>query len=69
MALSYDCVCGLSYEDFRTGLTFSDVQQMMYTGSEDPEDWRCRSRHAVLGYWHELKLQLWASHQGLCDDE
>lgn len=63
------CACGLTYDSFRTGLNFSTVQDMMYTGSEDPTDWRCRSRHAVLGYWRELKLQLWAHHQGYCTND
>ena len=69
MDVDEPCVCGLIYEDFRTELTFTTVQQMMYTGSEDPGDWRCRSRHAVLGYWRELKLQLWATHQGYCTND
>lgn len=62
-----DCLCGETYDKFRTGLTFADVKGMMFTGSEDPKDWRQRRRHSVLGYWHELKIQLWMLHLGLCE--
>jgi len=49
------------YRQFRTGLTFADVREML-RGSE-----KHRSRHGspqdrrrtVLGFWHELKLQLY----------
>lgn len=66
--LSETCVCGATYDRFRTGLTFRDVKDMMWTGSENPEDWRHKRRNSVLGYWRELKLQLWAMHVGICED-
>ena len=62
-----DCSCGETYTKFRTGLAFVDVKMMMWSGSEDPADWRHRRRHSVLGYWHELKIQLWMLHLGLCE--
>jgi len=67
--LDDDCgECGASYAAFRTGLTFSDVSMMMFVGDSDPETWRNRGRHGVLGYWRELKLGLWALHRGGCGD-
>jgi hypothetical protein len=48
-----------TYHDFRTGLTFATVRQMMWSGGP-PSEWRSKSRRAVLGYWHELKQQLYA---------
>lgn len=54
--------CGISYQDFRTGLTFAVVRAMMFTGSSDVSQWRQKGRHSVLGFWHELKLQAWHYH-------
>ena len=54
----------LTYENFRTGLTFAEVRRLLWSPDPDPRTWRCKSRRAVLGAWHELKLQLWARLQG-----
>lgn len=54
--------CGIEYDDFRTGLTFREVRRMMFTGAADPCDWRHKRRRSVLGFWHELKTQLWQYH-------
>lgn len=49
------------YRDFRTGLTYADVREMLrrskkHRGRHDrPHD----RRHTVLGFWHEIKLQLY----------
>jgi hypothetical protein len=32
---------------------------MLWSGGE-PSTWRCKSRRAVLGFWRELKLQMYA---------
>jgi len=61
--------CGLKYKDMTTGLTFKDVKQMMFDNSPDPADWKYKRRHTVLGYWHELKLQLWEEHVRTCKGE
>ncbi len=53
----------VSYEDFRTGLTYRDVFWMLWSGSDDPRDWRYKRRHAVLGMWHQLKQQLYAEYE------
>ena len=58
--------CGLLYEEFRTGLTYQDVFIMLWTGSDDPNDWRYKRRHTVLGYWHMIKLEMWRMHIHEC---
>jgi len=42
----------LPYCDFRTGLTFRDVYWMVAAR-------RWKSRHTVLGKWHEVKLAMY----------
>lgn len=56
--------CGARYRDMRTGLTFSEVQQMMKTNQEG--EYRQIRRHSVLGFWHELKLAQWEMVHGQC---
>jgi hypothetical protein len=49
------------YDKFRTGLSYGEVRSML----RDSEKHRQRHtsphdrRHTVLGFWHELKLQLY----------
>lgn len=62
------CSCGERYDRFRTGLTFAAVKQLMYVGSDDPTQWRHKGRKAVLGYWTELKRQLWDERHQACPD-
>lgn len=65
MAKPPDCVCGQRYDEFRTGLTFRQVRRMMYVSSPDPRDWLNRRRRGVLGFWHQLKRELYLySHRG-----
>lgn len=45
----------LTYEQFRTGLTYYDVYHMIYTRKH-------KRRHGVLGYWHQLKQQMYAQY-------
>lgn len=60
-----------NYDKFRTGLAFDDVRQMLRMSEKhlgrhrSPHD----RRHTVLGYWHELKLQLYeqAVDRGMLD--
>jgi hypothetical protein len=64
------CVCGVHYADMRTGLTFGEVQRLM---RDQPDRdgrwaWRQKRRSSVLGYWHELKLQLWDATHGGCEE-
>lgn len=61
------CACGCLYEEHRTGLTFPEVRKMMWRASDDSKDWRQKRRHSVLGFWRELKLQLWDMLHGHCE--
>lgn len=61
------CVCGLTYDAFRTGLTFADVKLEMFVTSDDPSTWRYRTRRMVLGCWRATKLQMFASHCAECE--
>lgn len=54
-----DAKDGHGYDGFRTGLQYGEVRAMMYSSSDDPREWRYRRRHTVLGFWRQLKLQLW----------
>ena len=60
MASTYGQRHGLAgYDTFRTGLRFATVQAMLRVESEDPADWRQKSRGCVLGLWHSIKLALY----------
>lgn len=59
--------CGTEYDKFRTGFTFAEVRSMMYVASADPKDWRHKRRHSVLGFWHQLKKELWGYHLHECE--
>jgi hypothetical protein len=59
----------VSYDDFRTGLTFREVRQMLWVNNDDPETWRYKRRRTVLGFWHQLKLQLWAQYLDAVDGD
>lgn len=64
MASRWGSTHGLDgYDEFRTGLTFAAVKRMLYAHNPDPSTWRYRRRGTVLGFWHSLKLQLWAQVQ------
>jgi len=47
------------YDQFRTGLTYSDVYEMLIVDTDDRSRWRYKTRGVVLGMWHELKLQMY----------
>ncbi len=54
--------CNLHYNDFKTGLTFQAVYDMIYH-----RQWK--RRHGVLGYWRQLKLEMFEQHKKECKDE
>ena len=54
--------CNLKYKNFRTGLTYNDVYNMIFS-----RQWK--RRNGVLGYWHEFKLKMWADHKEMCGKE
>lgn len=47
------------YKKFRTGFTFKEIRQMLWSYSSNPRDWKHITRHTVLGKWHEIKLEMW----------
>lgn len=49
----------LTYESFRTGLTYREVYRMLWSPSSDPREWRHKGRGSVLGLWHQLKREMW----------
>lgn len=59
--------CLPPYEDFRTGLNFKAVRDLLWSPSDDPTTWRYRRRRTVLGLWHQLKQQLYAYAQDCLD--
>ena len=60
--------CGETYEEFRTGLRYRDVYQLLWSYSDDRSTWRHKRRHSVLGHWREQKIrQFQEYHQG-CQD-
>lgn len=60
------CVCGATYGETRTGLTFAGVIRMMKTN--DPGAYRQIRRRGVLGFWREIKVAQWHQTHGGCDD-
>lgn len=53
----------MTYDDFRTGLTFAEVRRMLWVSSPDPSKWRYKRRNTVLGHWRALKLQMWREYE------
>jgi hypothetical protein len=58
----------VEYRAFRTGYTFEDIRQMLWSYSDNPNDWPNVSRHTVLGKWREIKLEMWEHHKR-CKEE
>jgi len=63
------------YRKFRTGFTYKEVSDMLWSYDEDPATWHVSNatgyrnsegkkkgtrRHSVLGKWREIKLDMWA---------
>lgn len=62
-----DCeYCGARYRDMKTGLDFQAVKDMLWVEDPDPDRWRHKGRHSVLGLWYEIKRQMWTDHLHLC---
>lgn len=58
----------IPYDEFRTGLTFYDVRQMLWSWSDDNRDWPHVSRHTVLGKWRQIKLAMYAEYVDSLND-
>ncbi len=59
----------MTYDEFRTGQTFASVRRMM---RDDPHPehggWRSKRRRGVLGYWHQLKINMFEVMHGYCEE-
>jgi len=58
--------CGATYDGFKTGLTFKDIYGFRWREDTDPSTWMYKRRHTILGFWHELKKELWVGHLAAC---
>ena len=58
--------CGITYGEFRTGYTYGDIYEMLWTADEDPERWVYKRRHTILGRWMQIKREMWRSHIANC---
>jgi len=52
----------MCYRDLKTGLSFAEVKKLMFDNEPDPKNWKYKRRNTVLGYWHELKKEMWDHH-------
>ena len=68
LAMDQCPACGQTYSQFRTGLTFAQVRQSLYSATEDTEQWRQKRRRSVLGHWRELKQRMFEDYHHGCDD-
>jgi hypothetical protein len=60
-------ICGLKYDDFRTGETYRGAYASLWRTEDDPTLWRNKNRHGVLGAWHGYKMLLWDEHLKTCE--
>jgi len=47
-------------------MSYREVFELLMDNSDDPSDWHNKTRHTVLGKWHELKKQWWDHHLEEC---
>lgn len=47
------------YDRFRTGLTYQDVFDLLKDNEENSSKWRYKRRRTVLGFWHQLKKEMY----------
>lgn len=52
-------ICGVTYQKFRTGLTYPEVYMIVW---DHPQ----KRRNTVLGRWREMKLGMWDEHIKQC---
>ena len=56
----------LSYNEFRTGLTFKQVRQMLSIEQKRKREnfnYMFVTRATVLGRWHQLKLEMYRNYE------
>lgn len=62
-------ICGVTYEAFKTGMSFGDVRMMLWVGDPDYDKWKYKRRHTVLGLWHSIKKSMWDEHVYMCEEQ
>lgn len=66
------CNCQIEYRDFKTGMTFNEIRQMLKAEAKrkyQKGQYMFITRHTVLGRWHQLKKELWKNFQDALDKE
>jgi hypothetical protein len=58
--------CKINYSEFRTGLQYEDVFDMLWVSSENPEEWVYKRKGSVLRLFHAIKLGMWKEHVEHC---
>ena len=56
-------VCGLMYEDFKTGYNFQSIVELLW---KEDQPWPNKRRHGRLGKLHEIKKMMWEIHISEC---
>jgi hypothetical protein len=63
----------VKYDEFRTGLTFTDVRQMLAveatTKFDSTGERMFVTRRTVLGRWYQLKRESWEAYQAYKNTE
>lgn len=59
-------VCHLAYDEFRTGMTFTEVRATINIRHYGCDDWVFIHRNMVLRKWCTIKKSLWEYHLEEC---
>ncbi len=49
----------MTYDEFRTGLSYSAVWRMLWVADPDSSKWVHKSPGVVLSFWRGIKQQMW----------
>lgn len=49
----------MTYDEFRTGMTYDDVWRMLWVDSDDRTKWVRKSKGVVLRLFRDLKQAMW----------
>lgn len=63
-------VCGLTYGNFKTDLSYFEVWMAYFTPKDTPEsEWKYTTRGVILGRWFEIKQEEWKRHKEYCEQQ
>lgn len=58
--------CGIGYADFKTGLKYRDVFELLKIDDDpDSETWSYKCKSRVLFHWCTIKQDMWSYHTEL----